>query len=720
MKKGLTILAILLVFHFMSSRADEGMWLPLLMTSKNYDAMKARGFRMSPEDLYSVNHASLKDAIVLFGSGCTGELVSAEGLLLTNHHCGYSRIQSHSSLVNDYLTQGFWAANKNEELSNPGLTASILVRMEDVTPRVEKVLNPSMTEKERTEAVRKVSADIVAKATKGTHYDAEVKSFFHGNQFILVVMEVFKDVRLVGAPPSAIGKFGGDTDNWMWPRHTGDFSIFRIYADKDNKPAPYTTGNIPYKPRKFLEISLKGVKEGDFTLVYGFPFQTEQYLPSYAISLYQHDTYPAIITVRDKELEIINAAMASSPERRIMYAARQASVANAWKKYMGVVPGLERFNVLEKKRMGEKKLISLLEDDPILQNQYRNIMQGYEEAYRKLQPMQNWNTHFTECFWKQPFFRFLFKGYWLPMYDPDSKEGQENSQKVVAEIQKAIPGFYKSIDMETEKKLMTALISLFITHIPEEQLPPALLQAKKKHHGDYDNYVSGLFRKSAFASEKEAEALFKNWKPSNLKKLLKDPLFNLMTGIVDQYRNEYHPGIQQLTQTLDSLHRLNMKIILEMRNDPFMYPDANATLRISYGQVQSSYPRDGVRYLYQTTLEGIFMKEDPDIEDYTVPERLKQIADPVNYPPYSVSGTMPVAFLASNHTTGGNSGSPVLDAHGRLIGINFDRAWEGTMSDLFFEPSICRNISIDIRYLLFIVDKYAGATHLTDEMVIHK
>jgi hypothetical protein len=722
MKRYMTRIALLAITFMMVQpvRADEGMWLPLLMNEARYDAMRARGFRLTAEDLYSVNQASLKDAIVLFGRGCTGELVSAEGLMLTNHHCGYSRIQAHSSVERDYLTHGFWAANKGEELPNEGLTASILVRMEDVTSRVNNLLKATMTEKERADAIKTVSAEIVAEATKGTHYAAEVKPFYHGNQFILMVMEVFRDIRLVGAPPSGIGKFGGDTDNWVWPRHTGDFAIFRIYAGKDNKPAVYSKENTPYVPRKFFEISLKGAEEGDFTMVYGFPAQTEQYLPSPAIALYQHHKYPIIIDVRDHELAIINHTMAQTDALRIMYAARQASVANGWKKFIGVLPGLERFRVYEKKQEGEQQLRLQLSDDPAKLAMYDGILKGYEDAYAALEPVEIWNTYFTECFWKQPLFRFVFRGYWMAPITPATPAGADAFQKTVAEINQALPGFYTSVNMATEKALFAEMVRLFMTGVPEAQIPQQLSKALKSAKGDYTLLAEQVIQRSIFRDEQTAANFFGQWNnDKSIKKLRKDPLFALMKEIVDAYRNTCHPSLLAINQTIDSLHRLNMQILLEQNEPGTLFPDANSTLRISYGQVGGSFPRDGVRYHHQTTLDGIIMKGEMNIEDYAVPPRLAELADPIHYGPYGINNTMPVAFIASNHTTGGNSGSPILNADGHLIGINFDRAWEGTMSDLNFEPSICRNISIDIRYLLFVVDKYAGAKHLINEMVIH-
>jgi hypothetical protein len=721
MKKLLFAISILMHFLPQAVNADEGMWLPILMGSKHYEAMQARGFRLTPEDLYSVNQASLKDAIVLFGRGCTGELVSSQGLMLTNHHCGYSRIQAHSSVANDYLTHGFWATSREEELPNEGLTASILVQMEDVTDGVMAVLRDDMTETERNNAIRSVSIGIVAAATAGTHYTAEVVPFYHGNQFILMVMEVFRDVRLVGAPPSSIGKFGGDTDNWMWPRHTGDFAIFRIYANKENKPAPYSKDNIPYSPRKFLEISLKGVQEGDFTMVYGFPAQTESYLPSYAIDLYQHHQYPAIVKVRDHELAIINRTMASSDALRIMYAGRQASVANGWKKFIGVIPGLERYKVLEKKQQAELDMIGQLAGDPLLQQQYREVMNSYREAYGTLQPLSNWNTWFTECFWKQSFFRFVFRGYWMTDVDPNTTAGAEALKKTFGEINQALPGLYSSIDIETEKALFAEMVKLFVENVPDSRLAATVRAGSKKSGWSYETFTESLFKRSVFRSEQVARDFFGDQNHAkSMKKLNKDPLFLFMKDMVDEYREDYQPTMAAVNRTIDSLHRVHMRILLEQNEPGSLYPNANSTLRISYGQVQGSFPRDAVRYHFQTTLDGILMKESDEIEDYFVPQRLKEIASPEYYVPYGTSSTMPVAFIASNHTTGGNSGSPVLNAEGHLIGINFDRAWEGTMSDLNFEPEICRNISIDMRYLLFVVEQYAGAAHLTSEMVIHR
>ena len=702
------------------ARADEGMWLPFLLSGKQYNDMVSRGFRLTAEDLYSVNQASLKDAIVLFGRGCTGELVSAEGLLLTNHHCGYSRIQQHSSVAHDYLADGFWAMQKGEELPNPGLTASRLVRMQDVTAEMVKALNPQMSEKERSEAIKKKGAELAKKAVEGTHYEGEVKPFYYGNQFILIIMEVFKDVRLVGAPPSAIGKFGGDTDNWMWPRHTGDFSIFRIYAGKDNKPAPYDKENQPYKPEKFLEISLNGVSEGDFTMVYGFPAQTEQYLPAVAIRHLQQHIYPLTVAIRDKELEVINEAMASSQALRIMYAARQAGVANGWKKLKGVIPGLERYQVEDLKTAEEKILRGALDIFPLGRDEYIGVMEEYNKTYSSMLPYDVWQTAFNECFWKQPLFRFVFKGYWLPGTDQKNDKGKEAFDKTIEDIVKSISGTYKGMDMTTETRLMAALISEFTARIPDERLPYALKDAKRRYKDDYTEYTHQLFAASIFRDSLSAAAFFGGWKPSSLKKLMKDPVFRFVTGIVDYYRNTCQPEILRYTTTLDSLHRIHMRTIMNFSDPEMLYPDANSTLRITYGQVKGSEPRDAVRYLYRTTLDGILIKEDPEIEDYAVPGRLKEIAAPQFYGPYGDQGVMPVAFIATNHTTGGNSGSPVLDADGRLIGINFDRAWEGTMSDLHYEPEICRNISIDIRYLLFVVDRYAGAGHLIQEMVIHQ
>jgi len=713
------LVILIMLLSGQSVRGDEGMWLPLLMTEGHWEEMQSRGLRISPEEIYSVNRASLKDAVVHFGRGCTGMLVSGEGLMFTNHHCAYSRIQGHSSVENDFLTGGFWAMSRSEELPNTGLTASILVRVEDVTRQIFAAINDTMSERDRSAAIRIAGLRLIAEATRGNHYEAEVRPLYYGNQFILIVTEVFRDVRLVGAPPSSVGKFGRDTDNWMWPRHTGDFAIFRIYAGEGNKPAEYDPNNIPYQPRKFFEISAAGIDEGDFTMVYGFPGRTEQYLPSFAIRNYQHHTYPAIITIRDHELAVINNTMALSDQLRIQYTARQASIANGWKLYRGVIPGLERFGVITKKEMEQQALLNTLAADQESHRHYMSILQSYEKFYDDILPYQKHNTFFNECFWRNPMFRFIFRAYRMPEADMKKEEGRLQAAGIAAEIATAIPGFYASVNTAAEQQILAEMIRLFIEAIPHDHLPAVLTSATQKYGSSLDQYAADLFAGSLFANEERALRFFSDWNSRSHKRLLKDPLFLLMHGITHHFMQEVHPTLQELNRSIDSLHRLNMEVLLGVHFHGKLYPDANSTLRIAYGNVAGSHPRDAVRYHHQTLLDGVLEKNHTGNPHYAIPDLLRNIALPEYYPPYSTNGTMPVAFIANNHTTGGNSGSPVLNGDGHLIGINFDRAWEGTMSDLHFEPEICRNISVDIRYLLFITHRMGDALHLLDEMVIH-
>jgi hypothetical protein len=712
------ILMILLLAS-QSARGDEGMWLPLLMTEGHWEMMQHKGLRISPEEIYSVNSASLKDAVIHFGGGCTGMLVSAEGLMFTNHHCAYSRIQRHSSVEHDYLTDGFWAIDRGDELPNIGLTASILVRVEDVTTQILAAVNDTMNERDRAATIRIAGIRLIAEATRGTHFKAEVRPLYYGNQFILLITEVFRDVRLVGAPPSSIGKFGRDTDNWMWPRHTGDFAIFRIYAGPDNKPAEYDSINVPYRPRKFFEISAAGIEEGDFTMVYGFPGRTEQYLPSFAIRNYQHHTYPSIVRIRDHELAVINHTMSLSDELRIKYTARQASIANGWKLYRGVIPGLERFQVINKKEQEHQNLLTTLSSDREQHQHYQNILLEYERLYDHILPYQQYNTYFNECFWRNPMFRFIFRAYRIPEINLGDEEGRSQADEIVADIVQGIPGLYSAINPGTEQQILAEMIRLFVEATPHDRLPAILITAQQRYQHDYNRFAADLFAKSLFANEADAHRFFSGWNNRSQKRLLKDPLFHLMHNIVKQYMVEVHPNLQQMNRSIDSLHRLNMAVLLGVHTSEELYPDANSTLRIAYGYVAGSSPRDAVQYHHRTVLAGVMEKNQTGNPDYIIPEKLRHLEQQQYYHPYSTNGTMPVAFIANNHTTGGNSGSPVLNRDGHLIGINFDRAWEGTMSDLHFEPSVCRNISVDIRYLLFITDRLGGASHLLEEMVIH-
>ncbi len=711
MKKSLLIL-FLAIFLTSSSFADEGMWIPSLLGQQKLDDMMKKGLKLSAEDIYSINQSSLKDAIVMFGRGCTGAIVSEEGLLLTNHHCGFGSIQKHSAIEHDYLTDGFWAMSREEELPNPGLTVTLLIRMEDVTEKVLAVVKGGMNEEARQKAIDEVAKQLIQEATANTHYAAEVKPLFNGNQYFLYVNEIFRDVRLVGAPPSAIGNFGGDTDNWMWPRHTGDFSVFRIYADSANKPADYAKSNVPYKPGKALAVSMKGVDKGDFTMVYGYPASTRQYLPSYMVDLIAFQSNPVKIAVRRLKLDIMGSAMNADPQVRIQYASKYAGVANAWKKWLGESKGLNRFDAVEKKQAFEKDFQAWADaENP----SYSGILPAYRRLVEELLPFQLWADQFSEGPWSHDAVR-LAAGYrnLVNLEKPTEDELKKETDR----LKNGIPGFFKDYDLPTDKKLFIALLDHFQKSVSADEWPHIYSEISSRFGGDINAYADWVYDESIFVDKAKLEEMLAGYSVRKAKKIASDPMYQVMMSFYNKFLANYANPYQKLMIAQDSLQRIYMKAIMEMEDDRILLADANFTLRVSYGIVNDYFPQDGVYYDYQTTLEGIMEKNNPEIYDYRVPAKLSELFHSKDYGPYGSDGTMNVCFTAANHTTGGNSGSPVLNAHGELIGLNFDRNWEGTMSDIMYDPQMCRNIVLDIRYCLFIIDKYAGAGHLVKEMVL--
>lgn len=710
MRKILLLLCSLL--YALTSLADEGMWLPTLIGQQKLDEMRKKGLKLTAEDIYSINQASLKDAVLLFGRGCTAAIVSGEGLILTNHHCGYGSIQRQSSIEHDYLTDGFWAMSYAEELPNPGLTVSRLVRMEDVTEQVMAALKPGMIEADRQKAISDISKSIADKAVANTSFQAEVRPLFNGNQYFLYISEVFKDVRLVGAPPSAIGNFGGDTDNWMWPRHTGDFSIFRIYADSNNLPADYARTNKPYKPLKFFEISIDGVDKGDFTMVYGFPGSTREYLPASMVNLIANVSDPVKIDIRRQKLDIMGADMKTDPKVRIQYASKYAGVANYWKKWAGENRGLAHYNAIEKKQEFDRQFQSWADKES---PEYSSLLAEYQKLVDDFTPTQLWIDRFSEAIWSLDIIRYAAGYRTLAGIDKTKKD---EIQKEVDRLKNAAPGYFRDYNLPTDKQLLVAMLKYFRESTAADQLPDIYLKIDKDFKGDIDAYGDWLYEESFMVSEDKVMASLENYKPGKNKTITEDPAYELMISFFVKYTGTYQAFYQRTSMQLDSIQRVYMAAIMKMEEGTVLYPDANSTLRIAYGVVKDYYPQDGEYYYYQTTLEGIMEKDNPDIYDYRVPEKLKQLYKAKDYGRYGEDGTMYVCFTAANHTTGGNSGSPVLDADGRLIGLNFDRNWEGTMSDLMYDPDMCRNIVLDIRYLLFIVDKYAGDERLVKEMTI--
>ena len=717
MKKIILVL-IFGFISFISAKADEGMWIPLILEQLNQSDMQSMGLKLTAEDIYSINKSSLKDAIVLFGSGCTGELVSDQGLVLTNHHCGYSAIQSHSSVQNDYLTNGYWAMTRDDELSNVGLSVTFLVRMEDVTSVVLADVTDDMTEAKRQEAIDKNIALVESLAVKGSHYKAKVKPFFYGNEYYLFVTEVFKDVRLVGAPPSDIGKFGGDTDNWMWPRHTGDFSIFRIYADKNNEPADYSKDNVPYKPKKSLTISLKGVKQNDFTMVYGFPGTTEEYLTSYGVEMTTLSENPARIDLREKRMAIMSEDMKTSDLIRIQYSSKYAGVANYWKKWIGESRGLNKLNAIEKKKQLEAEFTQWVNADDKRKIKYGKLLLAFEEAYKMATPLNLAFDYFNEGGLAVEIVKYAYTFTNLVNKSQTVGIAPEEINKLVEGLKKAAKGFFKNYNLETDKKIFVAMLSTYHEKLDKTMQPDIFKMVDAKYKGSFQKYADDLYANSKLTSEQKVDELLKDYKSSSVKKILKEPAFILAQSIYSNYVNHIMTPLISVDTKIDSLSRIYIRALKEMKPDKKFYPDANSTLRLAYGKVAAYKPMDAVEYNFFTTLDGMIEKENPNIDDYRVPAKLKELYKNKDYGIYGEDGKMHIAFIATNHTSGGNSGSPVLNGEGQLIGVNFDRVWEGTMSDIMFDPDQCRNVSLDIRYVLFIIDKFAGAGHLIKEMKI--
>lgn len=683
--------------------------------------MQKNGMRISAEDIYNVNNASLKDAVMLFGTGCTGEFVSEQGLLLTNHHCGYSFIVSHSTVERDYLTNGFWAKNKEEELPCKGLTITRLVYMEDVTAKVLNGVSNDMSETKRQEIIDANIKNVIAQATADNHYKAIIKPFYYGNQYFMYVNEVFRDVRLVGTPPSNIGKFGGDTDNWMWPRHTGDFSVFRVYADKDGKPADYSKDNVPYKPKKHLKINLKGVNEGEFTFVFGYPGTTKQFLTSDAVNYIQNIEDPTRIKLRTARLDVYNRAMNESPAQRLRYASKVASVANGWKKWQGEVRGLKRLNAIERKQGFEKEFNLWAAD----KERYKDVLVQLKKAYSEVEGLNLSYTYLNEAIFASDLMVQVRQ-----VANIISAANKENAD--ATEVQALVEKLYNTLSnyyakdytnhRKVDKEIFVKTMTIFYNDYAKDNYPWLKAQIENGNKSvKVEDFFSNVYEKSFLSNPESADKLLKNFKAKNINKMINDPAVEIFLPVWGKYLEKDRFELAAYDNKIDSLYRIYVAGIMERNPNKEYYPDANLTLRVAYGNIKTYEPKDAIRYEAFSTIEGIMEKENPEIYDYVVEPKLKQLYNNKDYGCYAnEKGELPVAFIASNHTTGGNSGSPVLDKDGNLIGINFDRNWEGTMSDVMYDPSQCRNISLDIRYCLFIIDKFAGASHLVEEMSIIK
>ena len=682
---------LVLLISFSVSAQQGGMWIPSLLKGMNETEMQNLGSKLSAEDIYSVNNSSLKDAIVHFNGGCTAEIISPKGLLLTNHHCGFGQIQSHSSVEKDYLKDGFWAMSLDEELPNDHLEVTFIVKIEDVTKFVLDGVSDDMSPKAAQSLIQKNTNKLQKSYLKEAWQDTKVKPFFKGNQYFLFVTESFEDIRLVGAPPSAIGKFGSDTDNWMFPRHTGDFSMFRIYADKNNRPAKYSKDNVPYTPKHFLPVSLDGIQEGDFTMVFGFPGRTNEYLPAVAVEQITQKVNPTNINIREKALKVIDAAMKTNDEIRIQYASKQASIANYWKKWIGENQGIKKSNAITKKREFEAKFSKAIAKKKY--KKYQTILSDFNKLYADFEPYAVKRSNFIEVFYRNnELMSMMFRLYQL---EQSAAKGEESFNKtkdfVVAQISRVHKDFNTSVD----KGVFSAIMPLYDARVTSSTI--------------YDN--------TSFTNLTTALKQLEGSSEEVVLKINSDAAYSFAKPYIAEFYNNLEPNYQRINADIAKVQKIYMKALMEVLPSDKYYPDANSTLRVTYGQVKGYAPRDAVYYNPVSYLDGIIEKHIPGDYEFNVPEKLIELHKTKNYGQYAdTNGKVPVCFLGTNHTTGGNSGSPAIDAQGNLIGLNFDRVWEGTMSDMNYDPSICRNIMVDARYILFIIDKYAGAKHLIDEM----
>ena len=709
MKKTFALIALFALLLPMAA-ADEGMWIPMLL-GRNQTAMQKAGMRITAQDIYDINNACLKDAVILFNQGCTGEFVSDQGLFLTNHHCGYYYITSNSTVEHDYLTHGFWAMTREQEIPCKGLTATRLVRMEEVTNRVLAGISDKTSEEERERIVKQNIAIITTEAVAGTHYKAVIKPFYYGNQYFMYINEVFTDVRLVGAPPSNIGKFGGDTDNWMWPRHTGDFSMFRVYVGADGKPAPYSKDNVAYKPLKHLDISLRGVDEGDFTFVFGYPGTTQRYVTHHQMDLQAMQENPIRIALRDIRLKHYKAAMELSPAQRLKYASKVASIANGWKKWQGETLGIQRLDGINQKKAQEAEFQAWADK----RGEYRNVLREIGHAYDRIAPIEIEWTYFNEAVMASDFMNRAYKLRQAIDYSASNDSlARIECDKLMAANEKYFEDFAQHTIVDRAIFVETFLYMWRAGYAP-------YMDKKCKDEAAVQKALEGIYDKSMLTNKDKYNKFLKSYKAKDWQKARQeDPALALFN---EAYSYAYTTDKEALydanKRLVNSCMRTYVRGMMAQYPDSNFFPDANLTLRVAYGHVQGFRPKDAIYYTPYSTLEGIIEKENPDIYDYVVEPRLKELYRTKDYGRYAnLRGEMPVCFLATNHTTGGNSGSPVLNADGQLIGINFDRCWEGTMSDLLFDPDYCRNISLDIRYCLFLIDKFAGAKHLIDEMTI--
>ena len=713
MKKHLLLLTVALLAVLAPVRADEGMWLLPLLKQMNINKMQELGCKLTADDIYNVNHSSLKDAVVIFGGGCTGEMISDQGLLVTNHHCGYSSIQKLSSVEHDYLTDGYWAMNRAEELPVSGLSVTFLISMTDVTAEIEKVQQQyAGNQRQLDSAVAMTKKALVDKAVgNNKHYTGEVDSFYADNAYYLIIYEKYTDVRFVGAPPSSIGKFGADTDNWMWPRHTCDFSMFRVYADKDNNPAAYSPDNVPLKPRKSLTVSTKGVKEGDFTFIMGFPGRTNRYMSESELKeqIMENEITIKCRTVRQN---LLLEAMQADPKTRIQYANKYAGSSNFWKKAIGMNETFKKLGVEKRCAEEEQAFVNWYSKDEARKAEYGQALSSINEAIAETKDISSADKYYFETLGNIEIAypsAIVMRLKQMAAQNPDGVE--KAKEATIANLK----NFYKNYNPELDRKMAKAMIKLYKDNVSEDQLPEMYNTISASYNGNIDAFVDSLYDKSAFVTFDGAKKMVdafdakgdSNWD---------DPMFQVDNDILSFYDKLVAP-LMTAEQKFSQGKKLFTKGQLEMKQGQPIYPDANSTMRLTYGLVEPYSPKDGVSYDYYTTLDGVMEKEDPNNWEFVVPDKLKQIYAAKDYGRWGLpDGKMPACFIMTGDITGGNSGSPVMNAKGELVGLAFDGNWESMSSDVIFEPELQRCICVDIRYVMMILEKYGDAGYLLKEM----
>lgn len=716
--KQITLIGIISILSLLYLQAQEGMWLPMLISQNEAD-MKAKGMKISATDIYNTNNNSLKDAIISFGGFCTGGVVSNQGLVFTNHHCGYGSIQALSTVEKNYLKDGYWAKSFEEELPAEGLFVQFIIRMEDVTDKILLGVTDAMSETERQSTIGKNIDAHKKTITLEKTQDILIRPFYDGNQYIMFITESFKDIRFVGAPPSAVGKYGDETDNWVWPRHTGDFSVFRIYADKDNKPATYNKDNVPYKPKRFLKISLNGVKEDEFNMILGFPGRTQEYLPSFAIKQIQDEINPRRIEIRDRALKILDAEMRKDDKTKLQYASKYSVVANYYKKWKGENLGLIRTNAIEKKLTYEKEFDKNSYKDPKLRL-YSKLLADYKLKYQEFEPYAIARNNFTEVFGTNSEMLSLMQNL-VSIVDRYNKDGEKAVQDRLPRIKGFLEGFYKDYRVDLDKKVFASMIDYYYNNQAAPYISDYAKTQLEASNKDYNKLTESLYANTMFTNGEKVMKLLEGDPKTLVTTIQEDPMLKFAKSFIDNFNTVAVPKLTTLQPEINKFQRTYMKAQMQVMKNKKFYPDANSTLRVAYGKSTGYKARDGVYYLPKTTIDGLMAKYIPNDYEFDVPEKLRTLYQNKDYGQYKdKDGTVPVCFLSTAQTTGGNSGSPCLDANGNLIGLLFDGSWEGVMSDLSYDESIVRSIVLDARYLLFIVDKYGDAKRLINELKLVK